>query len=126
LWLIGIVLIVVSAFYARAAFQLWQGNLDFRNPNKAVSIADVPEPRLRVFAASTAAAIAISSCAGGAILAAVAEAVGSSVLGGIILGLGTFSGVASLVFAAIAISIYFTNKPSRFVPPALRDRNLQR
>jgi hypothetical protein len=31
LWLIAEVLFVVSVFYARAAFQLRHGNLDFRN-----------------------------------------------------------------------------------------------
>jgi hypothetical protein len=126
LWLIGIVLIIVAAFYARAAFQLWQGNLDFRNPDNVVSVADVPETRLRVFSASAAAAIAISSFAAGAILAAVADAVGRSTLSWMILVLGTCGGLGFLVFTAIAMSIYFTNKPSRFVPPALRYRNVQR
>jgi hypothetical protein len=89
-------------------------------------VADVPETRLRAYAASPAVAIAMSSFAAGAILAAVADAVGQSTLGRMILAVGTCGGVAFLVFMVIAISIYLTNKPSRFVPPALGDRNIQR
>jgi hypothetical protein len=126
LWLIGIILIGVAAMYARVALQLWQGHLDFRNPEAVVSAADVPETRLRMYSASAANAVAIFSFAVGAILAAVADAVGRTTLGSIILGLGTCGGIAFLVFTGIAISIYFTNKPSRFVPPALRDRNVPR
>jgi hypothetical protein len=126
LWLIAVVLFVVSVFYTRAAFQLWRGNLDFRNTEQVASVADVPETRLRVYAASPAVAIAMSSFAAGAIRAALADAVGQSTLGRIILAVGTCGGVAFLVFMVIAISIYLTNKPSRFVPPALRDRSIQR
>jgi hypothetical protein len=126
LWLIAIILFVVSVFYSHAAFQLWHGNLDFRNTGQVATVADVPESRLRVYAASPAMAIAMSSVSAGAILVALADAVGGSTLGRFILVVGTCGGLAFFVFVAVAISIYLTNLPSRFVPPALRDRHLPR
>ncbi len=124
LWLISVVLSVVSVFYARAALQLWHGNLDFRKTGQVATVLDVPEARLRMYAATPAVAIAITSMAAGGILAGLAGAVGRSTLGRAILVVGTCGFVAFLVFTVIGVSIYLTNKPSRFVPPALRHRDI--
>jgi hypothetical protein len=126
LWALSVAAMIAAAFNGRIALQLWKGNMDIRNPTNDVSIADIPESRLRVNSMMAANALGVSAFALSAVFTTVASELHRSILARIFLVLGSCAGAAFIVFIGIGISIYFTNKPSRFVPPVLRNRNLQR
>jgi hypothetical protein len=126
LWALTVAAFIAAAFNGRIALQLWKGHLDIRNPANDVSIADVPESRLRVNATMPANALGVTAFAVSALFTTAASALHRSVIARIFLVLGSCAGAAFIVFIAIGISIYLTNKPLRFVPPVLRDRSPQR
>jgi hypothetical protein len=126
LWALSVAAFIAAAFNGRIALQLWKGNMDIRNPTNDVSIADIPESRLRINSMMPANALGVSAFALSAVFSTVASESHHSIFAGMFLVLGSCSGAAFIVFIGIGISIYFTNKPSRFVPPVLRNRNLQR
>ena len=125
LWAVAVAAILAAAFNARIARQLWLGKTDFRNRSGEVSVAEAPESRRRVNSTMVANALAVSSFALFVLLTSAADSIGHSVLGRIVLVLGSCAGAAFIVFVGLGISIFFTNRPSRLVPPFLRNRSIQ-
>jgi 1,4-dihydroxy-2-naphthoate octaprenyltransferase len=125
LWALTVASILAAAFNARIALQLWNGKMDFRKRPDDEAASEIPESRLRVNSVMVANAWAVSSFALFALCTASASTIGHTTLGRVFLVLASCAGAAFIVFIGIAISIFFTNKPSRFVPPVLRDRKVQ-
>jgi hypothetical protein len=125
LWAVAVAAILAAAFNARIARQLWLGKMDFRNRGDESLVTDIPESRRRVNSTMVANALAVSSFALFVLLTSAADSIGHTTFGRIVLVVGSCAGAAFIVFIGIGISIYFTNKPSRLVPPVLRNRSIQ-
>ena len=113
------VIAAVASF--RIAQRTWKGNVRWEDVTVDVS-GRSNESRIRVAAACLANAISIGSLAVAGILAVIAEAIGKSTAGRIVLVFSTLAGVAFLVFVGFTVSIYQRNQPKKLIPPSLRNR----
>ena len=126
LWALTAAAFIAATFNGRIALQLWKGHMDIRNPTNKVAIADIPESRLRINSMMPANALGVSAFALSAMFTTVVSELHRSTIARIFLVLGSCAGAAFIVFIGIGVSIFLTNKPSRFVPPVLRNRTIQR
>jgi ribosomal protein L28 len=112
LLLIDAVVVIAAVASFRIAQRTWKGNVRWEDVTVDVS-GRSNESRIRVAAACLAVA---------GILAVIAEAIGKSTAGRIVLVFSTLAGVAFLVFVGFTVSIYQRNQPKKLIPPSLRNR----